>query len=186
MTQLFVQTRQARDGDATRIADIYVETWRTTYAGTLPDQVLINMSVERQAIYWLRAIRQNHEIVCVAEDPETGIVAVGSAGTNRMRGSSYAGEVYTLYVHPDFQDQGIGERLLAHLFGELRERGMKSVLIWVLAANPSRFFYEAMDGKRVSDREETMWGTTLREIAYGWPDLDATLGSGRLASNDRI
>jgi L-amino acid N-acyltransferase YncA len=174
-----IRTRLAQAGDAQRIAEIYIETWRTTYAGSVPDRVLLNMSDERQSIYWTRAIRSSGEIVAVAEDSESGIVAVGSAGTNRSRGNQYAGEVYTLYVLPDFQNQGIGALLLAHLFREVRAKGMNSAVIWVLAANPSRFFYEAMGGKRVGEREEEMWGVKLREIAYGWLDLDATLNAGR-------
>ena len=174
-----VLARAAREADAQRIANIYVETWRTTYAGAVPDHVLVNMSNERQAIYWTRAIKSGTEIVGVVEDDAAGIVAVGSAGANRTRGGDYAGEVYTLYVQPDFQNQGIGERLLAHLFAEIRAKGMNSAVIWVLAANPSRFFYETMGGKRVGERDETMWGTTLREIAYGWLDLDAALKAGR-------
>jgi hypothetical protein len=38
-----------------------------------------------------------------------------------------------------------------------------------------------MGGKRVGEREETMWGVKLREIAYGWLDLDAALKAGRPA-----
>lgn len=174
-----VLARAAREADAQRIANIYIETWRTTYAGAVPDHVLVNMSNERQAIYWTRAIKSGAEIVGVAEDDQAGIVAVGSAGTNRTRGGLYAGEVYTLYVQPDFQNVGVGEHLLAHLFAEIKARGMNSAVIWVLATNPSRFFYETMGGKRVGEREETMWGTTLREIAYGWLDLEAALKAGR-------
>lgn len=173
-----IRTRAAREADAQKIAEVYIETWRTTYAGSVPDRVLVNMSNERQSVYWTRAIRSGGEIVGVAEDDAAGIVAVGSAGANRSRGSEYAGEVYTLYVQPDFQNQGVGERLLAHLFADIRAKGMNSAVIWVLAANPSRFFYEAMGGKRVGEREEEMWGVKLREIAYGWLDLDAALKAG--------
>ena len=174
-----IRARAAREADAARIAEIYIETWRTTYAGAVPDRVLVNMSNERQAIDWTRAIRGGSEIVGVAEDDQAGIVAVGSGGANRTRGGDYAGEVYTLYVQPDFQNQGVGEHLLAHLFAEIRAKGMNSAIIWVLAANPSRFFYENMGGKRVGERDEAMWGTTLREIAYGWLDLEAALKAGR-------
>jgi L-amino acid N-acyltransferase YncA len=171
--------RKALDTDTRRIADIYVETWRTTYAGTLPDKVLVGMSAERQAISWGRAIRHAGELIYVAEDTTAGVVAVGSAGANRTKGNSYTGEVYTLYVHPDHQNQGIGERLLARLFQELIGRGMNSAVIWVLAPNPSRFFYERVGGKRVGDRNEELWGSTLKEIAYGWTDLATSLRSGR-------
>lgn len=176
------RVRLAREADAARIADIYVETWRSTYAGTVPDRVLVNMSAERQTGFWMRAIQQGTEIVCIADDPDAGVVAVASAGPNRARTGTYAGEVYTLYVHPDHQNRGIGERLLMNVFVELQAQHLTSAIIWVLAANPSRFFYEAMGGKRVGEREEKMWGTKLREIAYGWPDLAAGLRIGRGAN----
>jgi len=174
-----IEIRQARQSDVPKIAELYVETWRTTYAGTLPDKVLVNMSVERQSVNWARAIQRGREIIMVAADAEAGVVGVGSAGPNRDVSSTYAGEVYTLYVLPDFQDGGIGERLLAHLFRALLEQGKGAAVIWVLAPNPSRFFYEAMGGIREGDRDEKLWGTTLKELAYVWQDLGRCLADGR-------
>ena len=66
-----------------------------------------------------RALKHRTEIIMVADHPKQGIIAMGSAGENRDTNSAYSGEVYTLYVHPDFQNQGIGETLMAHLFGAL-------------------------------------------------------------------
>jgi len=171
--------RTAVQADAEAIAEIYVETWRSTYAGTLPGKVLVNMSLKRQMMHWTKAIRTSREIVMIAEEPQGGIIAVGSAGANRDRDSDITGEVYTLYVHPDHQERGIGERLLAQLFYELMGRSFISAVIWVLAPNPARFFYEAMGGVRSGDRDEKLWGTTLKEIAYVWTDLNACLILGR-------
>lgn len=172
--------RPATKADIRAISEIYVETWRSTYAGILPDKVLIDMSPERQMIMWARSIDQaskpNNEQILVVEDDDTGVVGVGSAGFNRnrdgpARDNAYNGEVYTLYVHPDYQNQGMGELLLRGLFNILMAQGYNTAVIWVLALNPSRFFYEAMGGRRVGEREEKLWGTTLKEIAYGWDDL---------------
>jgi hypothetical protein len=44
--------RQARLEDVAAIADIEVETWRATYAGMLPDRVLVGMSERRQKGSW--------------------------------------------------------------------------------------------------------------------------------------
>jgi len=171
-----VEIRAAKTGDAEAIAQVYIETWRSTYAGTLPDRVLVGMSERRQKNSWESAIRGHRETVLVAEEAGQ-IIGVGSCGPSRHPGLGLAGEVYTLYVLPDFQNQGIGRRLMIGLFEALRQRGRDSALIWVLAANPSRFFYENMGGKRVGERDERLWGTVLHEIAYGWPDLKATLSS---------
>ena len=43
-----IAVRPSTPSEASRLAEIYVETWRTTYAGMLPDNVLLRMSVGQQ------------------------------------------------------------------------------------------------------------------------------------------
>ncbi len=171
--------RPAQTADAAGIAAVYVETWRTTYAGLLPDDVLINMSRKRVAVSWQRTLKDRREIILIAEDRRAGVIGFASAGTNRDRASRYRGEVYTLYIHPDFQNRGVGARLLADIFRALADAGFNAAVIWVLDLNPSRFFYEAMGGQRVGDRDQSHWGAVLKELAYGWDDLKSALGSGK-------
>ena len=166
--------RPARPADAEAIARVYIETWRAAYAGLLPDRVLLDLSLQRQAISWSRAIDAAGpgQSVLVAEDETAGVVGLGSCGrVQRNAPLSFEGEVYALYVDPDHQERGLGRGLLDGLFGALRGGGVGSALIWVLADNPARFFYEAMGGARAAERTELLWGERLGEIAYGWPDL---------------
>ncbi|MEL0110261.1 MAG: GNAT family N-acetyltransferase [Rickettsiales bacterium] len=174
-----IKIRAAREQDTEAIAHLYVYTWRTTYAGLLPDHVLIGMKPERFMFFFARALKHRSENILVCEDNTNTIVAMGSAGVNRDRGSKFAGEVYTLYVSPDHQNTGIGERMLAKLFQILARDGCSSAVVWVLALNPSRFFYEAVGGSLVGDRDEQLWGTTLKEFGYGWDDLSAAITNGR-------
>jgi GNAT superfamily N-acetyltransferase len=180
---IIARIRPAIDSDVEAIAKVYVESWRSTYAGILPNKVLVEMSVERQMVMWARAIRNmnsvRNEKILIIEHSSSGIIGVGSCGFNRDRFDIYNGEVYTLYVHPDHQSKGYGEQLLAGLFDIMISLNYNTALIWVLALNPSRFFYEVMGGKRVSEREEKLWGNVLTEIAYAWGDLSHTLKTGR-------
>ena len=57
-----------------------------------------------------------------------------------------------------------------------------SALLWVLATNPSRFFYEAMGGRRIAERDEKFWGHRLHEVAYGWRLLAPLFSDGLTAS----
>ena len=181
--ELITEIRHAKEDDAQAIANIYVDTWRATYAGMLPDKVLIEMSTERQMVIWARAIRhaQGHaeEKILVMEQEPSGIIGVSSCGFNRDRNNYYDGEVYTLYVHPDYQNNGYGERMLARLFEIMINQGYANAIIWVLSSNPSRFFYEAMQGQRIGERKEKLWGTSVIEIGYEWPDLREALESGK-------
>ena len=169
--------RSANPGDAGAIARVYVDTWRDAYPTMVPNAVLVGMSLRRQRAYWSQAlVRARTEAIMVAEDARAGIVGFGSCGRARAAPLPHQGEVYTLYVLADFRGAGKGAGLLRGLFGALTERGYSSALVWVLADNPARYFYAAMGGVVVAERDEALWGKTVRQAAYGWTDLkEATL-----------
>jgi ribosomal protein S18 acetylase RimI-like enzyme len=176
-----ITIRPARLQDARTIARIEVETWRTTYAGMLPDRVLLRMSAERQAGTWAGFVRQRPGDVLVAEQrpPASGnsdvVVGFGNCGPQREAVLGYAGEVYTLYIAPEAQGRGLGRRLLLGLFARLVQSGHRSALIWVVRANPARFFYERLGGKLVLHRPIPLGGAPIEAIAYGWTDLPTLL-----------
>ncbi|MCP5363831.1 MAG: GNAT family N-acetyltransferase [Hyphomicrobiales bacterium] len=166
--------RPARMADAAAIAMVYVETWRSAYPGLVPDDVLIGMSIRAQARKWadMLARRNREETVVVAELYPGGVVGFGSCGEARKAtGLAPAGEIFTLYVLPEHQNRGLGEALLCGLFEMLAHRGLNSALVWVLADNPSRFFYEVMGGRRVAERVEVLWNKHLRQTCYAWDDV---------------
>jgi len=174
----------ATERDAAGIAKVYVDTWRSTYAALLPHPMLLSMSYERQAREWSWVIRSNAETqpVIVATDANRDVVGFVSFGRSRsgdrpgggrFAGDSDAkvGEIYTLYVLPEFQERGIGRRLLTATFTAMASKGYDHSFLWVLRDNPSRYFYERVGGKVVAERRERLWGSTLAEVCYGWSEL---------------
>jgi ribosomal protein S18 acetylase RimI-like enzyme len=166
--------RQARLQDARAIGRIEVETWRAAYAGMVSDRVLLAMSEERQTASWGGFLRHRPGDVFVAQ-PASGIVGFGNCGPQRDTSFGFAGEVYTLYVTPDAQGQGLGRQLLLALFGRLLHCGHRSALVWVLRANPARFFYERLGGKLALRRPLPVGGEPVEAVGYGWSDLRALL-----------
>jgi ribosomal protein S18 acetylase RimI-like enzyme len=152
--------RPARLQDARAIARIEVETWRTTYAGMLPDRPGDVLVAEQR-----QQARGSSDVV----------VGFGNCGPQRDALLRYAGEVYTLYVAPEAQGRGLGRLLLLGLFARLIHCGHRSALIWVVRANPARFFYERLGGKLVLHRPIPLGGAPIEAIAYGWTDLPALL-----------
>ena len=161
------RVRFARDGDAAAIAALYIDAWRTAYAGLVPDRVLVEMSQATQQYRWSRQIG-GADTVLVAVNGRRDVVGVASGGECRDRRFPGAGEVFTLYVAPDHQGQGHGRSLLEAMLGAHRDSDRTAALLWVLARNPSRFFYQAMGGIQVAERTESIWGVVLPEIAYRW------------------
>ena len=51
-----IRIRRARPEDARGIAAVHVESWRSAYAGILPDRVMVQMSVDQKAVSWRRQI----------------------------------------------------------------------------------------------------------------------------------
>jgi ribosomal protein S18 acetylase RimI-like enzyme len=177
-----ITIRPARPGDARGIARLDVETWRTTYAGVLSASYLVGLSERRREAGWRSVILRDPRDVRVAVDSIGTTLGFGSCGPNRGD-RSFAGEVFTLYVAPDWQNQGIGRRLLIALFRRLVAAGRNSAILWVLRDNPARFFYERLGAHQVSRKSLAVGGTTIEATAYGWRDLPGFLAA--VSSEDR-
>jgi ribosomal protein S18 acetylase RimI-like enzyme len=172
MDEIAVAVRRARPDDAADVARVYIESWHDTYPSFLPMPLLTAMTPKGQTARWQAAIRaRGRETVLVAENPKFGIIGMTSFGPSRDEAMGFDGEVYTLYVHPDFLDRGAGRALLHAAFSDLRRRGFSSCVIWAHAKNPARFFYEAMGGKLIAGRTAKMMGDAVPEAAFGWRRL---------------
>jgi ribosomal protein S18 acetylase RimI-like enzyme len=171
-----IAIRPARSGDARSIARLDVETWRAAYAGILSTPFLVGLSTQRREIGWAAVIDREPRDVRVAIDAEGRVVGFGSCG--RCRGEpGFSGEVFTLYVAPDWQNQGIGRRLLLALFARLVDQGCGSAIIWVLRDNPGRFFYQRLGGREVQRKLFAVGGKKVEASGYAWRDLPSFLAA---------
>ncbi|MFZ3235791.1 MAG: GNAT family N-acetyltransferase [Stellaceae bacterium] len=177
-----ITVRPARPTDARAIARLDVDTWRTTYAGVLSSNYLVGLSERRREIGWRMAIMRDPRDVRVAIDEAGEVQGFGSCGPSRSE-RHFPGEVFTLYVAPDRQNQGVGRRLLIALFRRLAASGLDAAIVWVLRDNPARFFYERLGGRLVSHKPIPVGGGRVEALAYGWPDLPAYLAA--VSSEDR-
>jgi len=171
-----ITIRAARLEDAGPISRLDVETWQATYAGILATPYLAGLSPERRAIGWANVIRREPRDVRVALNADGDVVGFGSCGTCRGE-PGFTSEVFTLYVAPDWQNQGIGRRLLLAMFARLVSEGHASAVIWVLRENPSRFFYHRLGGKEVRRKLLPFNGTQVAASGYGWRDLPRFLST---------
>lgn len=173
--------RPAVESDIPGLARVHVDTWRAAYRGIVPDSTLAGLSYERREERWRHNFQAHTDqnVLHVALDSST---VVGFAGGGPERGgiSGYDAEVYALYVHPQNQRQGIGQRLVSSVCTELAGLGFASILIWVLRDNRAgRGFYEKIGGVFVAEQPIDIGGYELIEVAYGWPDINALIREKR-------
>jgi ribosomal protein S18 acetylase RimI-like enzyme len=169
--------RAATIADVQAIARVDVETWRATYAGILPDTVLVEMSTRQRSGFWSRFVTMHPGDLIVAVDSRNQVLGFGSCGMQRGACLPDAGEIFSLYVEPDRQGLGIGRRLLLSLFFRLVQKGHDACVLWVLDRNPSRFFYERLGGRVISHQTMSYGGRRVEACAYAWVDLHETLNS---------
>lgn len=165
--------REATVKDAAGISRVHVDSWRTTYRGIIPDDILANLAYETRQAEWESGLgRANGDrVVFVAEDADKGIVGFACGGPERSGDSNYKGELYAIYVLESHQRTGVGKALTRLVAERLLQDGLDGMLVWVLADNPSRGFYERLGGKPVRTQIIDVHGVLLEEVAYGWSDL---------------
>ena len=170
-----MKIRDARAEDADAIARVHVESSRTTYAEIVPAEYLAKLSVNDRADHWRGVLSDAAapEFAFVADDPATGVVGFASGGPERTGELGFSGELWCIYLLQQAQRAGLGRRLVSAVAGRLAELGNASMMVWVLADNPSRRFYEALGGTFVADKVIEVGGKALVEVAYGWGDLRA-------------
>src|SRR5512136_2530600 len=99
--------RPAQIEDARAMARVHVDTWRTTYAGIVPDEHLANLSVERSQARWSEHLQDPQgEQAFVALTSTGEIVGIASGGPAREAVENCDGELYVLYVLKAFQGMG--------------------------------------------------------------------------------
>jgi GNAT superfamily N-acetyltransferase len=164
--------RSATVADIPAIARVHVDTWRSTYRGIIPAEYLASLSYDDRADRWHRILTNpaNAYFVYVAEDNAGQIVGFASGGTERTGNAVYQGELTAIYILDSYQKQGIGKRLVQLVAENLCQKGINSMLIWVLLDNPACQFYAALGGQKVDEKEIEIGGIKLIEVAYSWTD----------------
>lgn len=174
-----VSIRQATLDDVSAIAHIVVDSWRTTYAGIVPDSYLANLSYEARENQFRHILSSTEirSIVYVAVDDPGKVIGFANGGQSLENNPDYTAQLYTIYLPKDQQGAGVGGLLIRAVAKWLLETGYDSMLVWVLKDNPARGFYEHLGGQYITEKGIEIGGVTLPEIAYGWPDLRTLLGS---------
>lgn len=162
--------RKAVTGDARGIAEVHVDSWLSTYRSIVPDDYLDSLTYEGREQSWKRGLLQDG--IFVAEDTNGKIIGFATGGKERSGDyPDVEGELYAIYLLKDLQTKGTGRALTAAVATDLLEKGIRSMLVWVLADNPSRRFYERMGGKLLDEKTIEIAGEDLLEVAYMWEDI---------------
>jgi len=166
--------RKANPSDAPDIARIHIGTWQVAYRGQLPDSLLDGLSaqLDRRIAFWERWLtvdgptRGQTAIVAEVGGRVVGFVTFGDAEGEPC--DLQVGEVYAIYLDPNYWNRGYGRDLFSAAVDGLRVHGYREATLWVLESNArTRRFYETAgwtpDG---ASKVDSLGDVALREIRY--------------------
>jgi len=103
-----VIVRRARVEDADSIERVRTDTWRDAYRGLMPDSLLERLGYDSTRRRALMVALPPHQFVLVAES-EGAVVGFCLGGRSRATDDPFRGEVYAIYVLPEYQGLKAGD-----------------------------------------------------------------------------
>ncbi|WP_375485519.1 GNAT family N-acetyltransferase [uncultured Jatrophihabitans sp.] len=143
-----VSVRPATAGDASEIARIQIDTWRTAYGDILPEAVLAGLSLAAAEASWTEAITapptsRHRVLVAMEQQWRVGFVAFGPADEFEPddEDTDTTVAVGPVLVEPRWGRRGHGSRLLAATVDLARQDGMTRAVAWIPEGDtPTREF----------------------------------------------
>jgi ribosomal protein S18 acetylase RimI-like enzyme len=167
MTIKTIRIRMAEPADATGVADVHDAAWIEAYRGIIPGPELDRMVRRRGPAWWAKAIAKGSRIAVL--DVGDHVAGYASYGRNRAASLPYRGEIFELYLAPEYQGVGFGRRLFSAAQRELASHGLTSLVVWSLAENERAIaFYGKLGGLLVGRAHETFGDSALERLAFGW------------------
>lgn len=169
--------RTATIADARSLAEIQVDSYRTAYAGILPQEYLEQFSIADQEHDWrdlTSTLPAGRLLLAVTEQSKPAGYAFWEPCSESFPG--FDAELIAIHVSKAHQRLGIGRELIAAIVESSQNEGARSLFLWVLNDNPACAFYERLRAKVIGRKAwpgNESYGTSVEEIAYGWADLES-------------
>lgn len=160
--------RQARAIDAPKLAQVHVDSWHAAYKGLVPDAFLRGFTYQRREEAFRLALESKSEETYLIEenDRAIGILTIG-ASRDADLDPRICGEIWGIYISPDYWRRGIGMKLIQEAERILQGRGFQKIVLWVLEGNTTAIsFYEAVGYHRNGAIKKVDLGVSLNVVRY--------------------
>ncbi|MER3484794.1 MAG: hypothetical protein C4345_01245 [Chloroflexota bacterium] len=156
-----VVVRSATLGDLPGLQEVARCTWRATNSGYIPEAKIERFLAANDSVGALsQALVRLGDgmLVAVVNDRVIGYALCGETRERR-------GELFAIYVLPEWQKKSIGRRLWEQAVEHLRSLGVPDMVIWVLAANElARRFYERQGAEVFATRTFPVGDAQIEEV----------------------
>ena len=163
---LTTDIRTALPTDAHDLARVHEASWREAYAGILPPKALNAFIARRDVAWWVRTARHADMLVLEAAGRAVGYATMGR---NRTGALPQAGEIYEIYLAPEYQGVGMGRELFDAARMRLCERLGAGLVVWAIEENERAMrFYAGQGGRDVAEGTERFHRRILNKVAWAF------------------
>ena len=152
--------RETIYSDLSALASLHVKTWNDTYPG-----VIQKPTYEVRESQWRKTFELDDDSwFCFVIENSKGQLIGFAKGKKYDEADlpDFSGELSKIYLAREYQRMGLGRRLVGCVSRRFLSLGINSMVLFAESNNPSRKFYEALEGEKIGDPSN---GT------YGWHDL---------------
>lgn len=167
MKTLTIDVRHAEPADAAAIAEAHRVSWMHSYSGLIPYRALTRMVERRGEAWWRKATRGPATLLVL--DVAGTIGGYASLGLNRARALPYEGEIYEIYLRPEFQGIGLGHSLFGEARRLLKSLGCKGTVVWCLEDSQiAAGFFRSNGGIDAVEGVEDFDDVHLKKLGFIW------------------
>lgn len=126
--------------DAKILGEIHASSWKEAYKGIVPDEILNQITPDKREKYFEKALTEGSErdAILYKESKATGLSCIGKC-RDKDRNEDH-GEIWGIYLKPEYWNQGIGYELMTWGIEELKNQGYSKATLWVLEESCSKAF----------------------------------------------
>lgn len=160
--------RRAQVEDAPILAKVHVDSWQAAYRGIVPDTFLHGFTYSKREEAFQQALAAKAEETYLLEEDEipAAILTVGPSRDDDLD-VHLVGELWGIYIAPDYWRRGIGRELVGEAERLLQDRGYCEIVLWVLEGNTAaRQFYEKMGFTLDGISRTVELGKPLKAVRY--------------------
>jgi ribosomal protein S18 acetylase RimI-like enzyme len=164
---MMYKIRYADVNDAKVLGEIHSKSWKIAYKNIVPDSVLNNISAEKRQKYFEKALSEKLEedALIFVDDKAVGLMSIGKCRDEDQ--DSTCGEIWGIYLLPEYWHKGIGTYFIQWGLNELKNRNFQKATLWVLEENiHARKFYKKMGFRHDGTVKEILIGKKLNEYRY--------------------
>jgi GNAT superfamily N-acetyltransferase len=167
MKTLSIDIRRAEPEDAKAISGTHQVSWMQAYGGLIPHIALTRMVARRGEKWWRRAT--NGPATLLVADVAGVIAGYATVGLNRANGLPHEGEIYEIYLRPEYQGIGLGSRLFNEARELLSSLGCNGMVAWCLEDSEiAAQFFRSQGGVDAVEGMEDFGGAELKKVGFLW------------------